>query len=478
MIYATGLAGLLWSGSLQAQNEIDALRYTQIGFGGTARYCAMGGAFGAIGADMSVLAVNPAGLGMYRRSEFNFTPNFFSRTTSSTYNGTLSDDSRYGMNFNSFGFVFAGKTDNATEDGWQTAGFGIAYNRQQNFQSNMAMRGESNTSMMDSWKVSAGGSSPSQLDGFNEGMAYQVWLLNPIPGDSLHYSDTIPDGDLLLQKKSVETRGGMGEWDFSFGGNYANKLYLGGTIGVPQVRYEETTTYSEQEVNDTTSTFDYLEHRTSLETRGSGVNFKFGFIFRPVDWVRVGGAFHSPTIIRLSDAYNATMISQIGGVVRENSSPSGSFNYSVVTPMRAIGSIAFIIGKQGVVSADYEFVDYSDARLRARPQVFFDQNDAIRLKYTAAGNLRIGAEYRLQPVSLRAGFALYGNPYAAGITNEDTRMSFSGGIGYRDPDDRFYVDGAFVRTMWKENYYFYDDANAVNNESGVTNIMVTVGFRY
>lgn len=478
MIYATGLAGLMWTGTLQAQNEIDALRYSQISFGGTARYSAMGGAFGAVGADMSTFATNPAGIGFYRRSELNFTPNFFGRTTTSTYNGTTSDNSRYGLNFNNFGFVMAGKADNATEDGWQTVGFGIAYNHQQSFQNNFSMRGESTSSMMDAWAKSAGGYSPSNLDVFSEWQAYQCYLLNPLPGDSLHYSDTIPDGDLLLQKKDIETRGSMGEWDFTMGGNYANKLYIGGSIGVPRLRYEESSTYSETEVNDTTSVFDYYEYNSYLETRGSGINFKFGVIFRPTDWVRLGAAFHSPTFLRLTDTYSSNMLSKLGANNFSAESPSGNFNYTIVTPLRAIGSIAFVIGKKGIVSADYEFVDYSDARLRARPQVFFDQNDAIRLKYTAAGNLRVGAEYRIQPISLRAGFALYGNPYATGITNEDIRTSFSGGIGYRDPDDRFYVDGAFVRTMWTENYYFYEGANAVSNKTGATNVMVTVGFRY
>lgn len=478
LTYAASIAGLLWCGSASAQNEVDALRYSQISFGGTARYCAMGGAFGAVGGDMSVLSTNPAGIGLYRRSEFAFTPNFFARTTTSTYNGKTADDSRYNMGFNNFGFVFAGKADNATEDGWQTLALGISYNRQQSFQSNMSMTGTDTLSMMDDWAKSAGGYYPSQLDGFGEGMAYQTWLLNPVPGDSSHYTDTIPNGDELLQKKSIETRGSLGEWDFTFGGNYANKLYLGGSIGVPQVRYEETSNYSETEVNDTMSTFDYYEYRQSLETRGSGFNFKFGFIFKPMDWVRIGGAFHSPTVLRLSDNYNASMTSKLGGVTRSYDSPSGAFNYSIVTPMRAIGSIAFILDKKAVVSADYEFVDYSDARLRSTPQQFFDQNDAIRLKYTTASNLRVGMEYRLQPISLRAGYAMYGNPYAAGITNKDVRTSVSGGIGYRDKDDRFYVDAAFVRTMWTENYYLFSGANAVKNETGITNVMLTVGFRY
>jgi len=478
LLYAATLSGSLAGLPLAAQNEIDALRYSQITFGGTARYNAMGGAFVAVGADFSTFAMNPAGIGLYRRSEFTVTPNFFSRSVSSSYNGTMSEDSRYNMSFQNFGFVFAGPVDNPREDGWQTAGLAIGYNRQQSFQSNMLMTGTSSTSILDAWRESANGYYSDELDGFNEGLAFNTWLLDTLPNDPTFYTDTIPDGTELIQRKSVETRGGMGEWNFAFGGNYADKLYIGASIGVPQVRYEESTVYSETPVNDTAQNFQYLEHRQSLETRGSGINFKFGFIFRPMDWIRIGGAFHTPTVLRLSDSYSSGMVAKLGSDNWDASSPSGSFNYTITTPMRAMGGLAFIVGKQGMFSVDYEFVDYSDARLRARPQVFSNQNDAIRAKYTAASNIRIGGEWRLLPISLRAGFALYGNPYAAGITNEDVRTSISGGIGYRDAEDRFFVDAACVRTMWSENYYFYEGANAVKNETGITNLMLTVGFRY
>lgn len=471
------IAGLSGIYTASAQNEIDALRYSQISFGGTARYNAMGGAFGAVGADISTLASNPAGIGFFRRSELTFTPNFYGRTTTSTYNGQGAEDSRFGLQFQNFGLVFAGKPDNATEDGWQNIGLGIGYNRQQNFNSNQLMTGKNVGSMLDAWRESAAGFSIDELDGFNEGLAFQTWLMDTINGGTT-YSDTIPDGLELLQRRSTETRGGMGEWDFTLGGNYANKVYVGATLGIPQIRYEEYNAYSETAVNDTAANFKYFEHNTSLETRGSGINFKFGLIYRPVDWLRVGAAFHSPTMLRLSDTYSADMVAKLGNDNHSYASPAGSYNYRIVTPMRAMGSVAFIIGKQGIISADYEFVDYSDARLRSSPQVFFDQNDAIRQKYTSAGNLRIGGEYRLQPFSFRAGFGMYGNPYATGITNEDIRTSISGGVGYRDPEDRFYFDMAFVQTTWSENYYFYSGANAVKNESKITNVMATAGFRF
>ncbi len=463
-----------------AQNEQDALRYSRIGFGGTARYSSMAGAFGAVGPDLSVLSTNPAGLGWYTKNEMAFTPSFYNNNITSTYNDSISSDSRFNLRFDNVGFVFAGKTENSEEEGWQAVGMGFSYNRYSTFQANYNMAGRSTTSLLDSWRETAEGTGPANLDIFNEGLGYQVYLLENTNGDSTQYRDTIPDGDLLRQNKTVRTRGGMGEWVFGIGGNYSNKFYIGGSIGLPQVKYEELATYTEREVADTTSDFDYLEFNQSLFVKGRGFNFKFGIIYRPIDQVRIGFAFHSPTYLKLADTYGANMGSVIGGVSRTYEAPTGNFNYTIRTPLRMIGSLAVIFGKTGMISADYELVDYSEASLRSSSYQFTDANNAIQTKYKAASNIRVGGEVRLLPIIFRAGFALYGSPYADGVDNSATRLYITGGVGYRDPGDKFFVDLGVVTTSEKSNYYFYDQSlvNPVQNVSRVVNVVVTCGFRY
>jgi hypothetical protein len=440
----------------------------------------MAGAFGAVGPDMSVLSINPAGLGWYTKNEMTFTPSFYNNTINSEYNGTMSSDSRFNIRFDNFGFVFASKTENTSETGWQAVGMGITYNRYASFQSNYTMTGDATTSLMDSWKRTASGTSPSNLDAFNEGLAWNTYLLENINGDSTQYRDTVPDGDLLHQNKTVSMRGGMGEWIFGIGGNYSNKFYIGGSVGIPQVKYEELDTYTEKEAVDSTSDFDYLEFNQSLYTKGRGFNFKFGIIYRPIDMVRVGFAFHSPTFLRLADTYGASMGSVLGGVARTDEAPTGNFNYSIRTPLRMIGSVALIFGKMGLLSADFEVVDYSEAHLSAATYQFTTANTAIQSKYKSATNVRIGGELRLLPVIFRGGFALYGSPYAQGVDNSATRLYITGGVGYRDPDDQFFVDLGVVTTSEKSNYYFYDQAlvNPVHNVSKVVNVVFTCGFRY
>jgi hypothetical protein len=440
----------------------------------------MAGAFGAVGPDMSVLSTNPAGLGWYTKNEMTFTPSFYNNTINSNYNGTMSTDSRFNLRFDNFGFVFASKTDNSSETGWQSVGMGIAYNRYASYQANYNMTGESNTSLLDSWKQTASGSGPANLDAFNEGLAWNTYLLENVNGDSTQYRDTIPDGDLLRQSKTVTMRGGMGEWVFGIGGNYSNKFYIGGSVGIPQIKYEELNTYTEKEVVDSTSDFDYLEFQQSLFTKGRGFNFKFGIIYRPIDMVRVGFAFHSPTFLRLSDSYGASMGSVIGGTSRTDEAPTGNFNYSIRTPLRMIGSVAVIFGKMGLLSADLEIIDYSEAHLSSSTYQFTEANTAVQSKYKSATNVRIGGELRLLPVIFRGGFALYGSPYAAGVDNTATRLYITGGVGYRDPDDQFFVDLGIVTTNEKSNYYFYDQTlvNPVHNVSKVVNVVFTCGFRY
>lgn len=462
-----------------SQNEQDVLRYSRIGFGGSTRFVSMGGAFGALGGDVSTMSTNPAGIAVFRKSDFTFTPSFYNMTVNSTYNDTSSSDQRFNMKVDEFGFVVATRPEMRTDHGWQMLAMGISYNRTNSFQANLMMTGTSNTSLLDSWTRSAAGTGPSSLDYFNEGAAWETYLIDPYM-DTTHYIDRIPDGDSLRQFKQVEMRGGMGEWTFGGGANYDNRLYIGASIGIPTVKYEETTFYTEEEVYDTVSNFDYLEFQQYLETKGRGINFKAGVIFRATDWLRVGLAFASPTNLKLSDTYFSKMKSILGDTLRAYDSPTGNYNYTIRTPMRVTGSVAFVVGKFALISAEYEMVDYSDGKLKSTDYNFFDENAQVRMKYKAASNIRAGIEMKFVPFSIRAGMGYYGSPYQPSVNNEVARLFITGGVGYRDPEDVFYVDLGFVSQRYTENYFFYDQslAKPVENKWKSINILVTVGLRF
>jgi len=472
---------LLACAAIHAQNEQDVLRYSRTGFGGSARYSSMGGAYGALGGDLSIMSGNPAGLGVYRKSEFSFTPSFFNQKVESTYGDTSSSDQRFNMKVDQFGFVIASKPDNRTDHGWQYMSMAINYSRTNAFQSNALMTGVANSSLMDSWIRSASGTGPSQLDPFNEGLAWNSYMIDPVSWtDTTHYIDRIPDSTQIRQLKSVEIRGGMGEWTFGAAGNYDNRIYVGASVGIPTVNYEEQSIYTEKEVVDSLSNFDYFSFDQYLQTKGRGINFKAGVIFRPYDFLRLGVAFHSPSSLKLSDSYFSKMTSILGDTVRYAESPTGSYRYSIRTPMRVIGSVAFVAMKIAVISFDYELVDYSDGRLKSEDYAYFDENAAVRAKYKSASNLRGGIEFRMLPFSFRAGFAYYGSPYQETVNNEVSRLYITGGAGYRDPKDVYYVDIGFISQRYTENYYFYDQSlvDPVENQWKSLNIMITIGLRF
>jgi len=489
--------------TLSAQNEMDALRYSRTTFGGTARYMALGGAFGALGADASTFSTNPAGIGLYSESEISFTPSVHYSKVNSEYNGTTLHDNKYNFNISNVGAVLSYNSFGEDNSGCFGFNFGFGMNRLANFNYNYQIEGlNTNNSILSVFVDRANGSIPEELNTFDTRLAFDAYLIDTIRGTNSLYLSAVPKGG-IVQSKSISTRGAMNEMYFTFGGNYDDKLYIGGTFGIPFIRYTEASSHTETNFTDTLYTASnpvyYLRDFTidnNLTTSGAGFNFKFGLIYRPVDFVRIGIAVHTPTFLTLSDNYNTVITANFYGSQDSfppykpdgrtwsppiQESPNGTFDYQLVTPFRAIGSVAFIIAKMGLISADYEFVDYSDADLNSTSYTFSQENILIKNSYTAASNIRIGTEWRLSIFALRAGYALYGNPYKAEINNA-TLSSYSGGIGIRDED--FFIDFTYVYTTGKEDYYLYrsnnfaKDVKPVKNTFLNQNYLITLGLKF
>ena len=467
-----------------AQNEVDVLRYSQLTFGGTARANSMAGAFGALGADFSGLSINPGGIGMYRRSELSFTPTIFSQSTSSTYNNVTGDNSKYNFNFGNAGITgtFLNHNLKDGEKGWVSGSIGFGYNRTNNFQNRINIEGaNAASSLLNVYLGQANGINFNKLDQFGSGLAFNTYLIDTISGgNGSNYYSPVPFGG-VYQKKSIETFGSMGETVFSFGGNYNNKLYVGATIGIPHIHYNEESDYSEKDHKDTIPGFKTFTLNQSVTTRGTGVNLKLGMIYRAADWVRFGLAYHSPSVYNMHDEYKYSMSSQFDNGNKYNQdTPSGSYDYSLTTPSRSIASVGFIIAKKAILSADYEFIDYSTARLHSTPNIFIDANTQVRKKYTQASNLRVGTEVRFDPFVVRFGYALYGNPYKENVNVNAARTSYTLGFGYREKD--YYIDFAYVMTTFKEDYYLYDptyvNLNPTHNTFKQSAFMATFGVKF
>jgi len=473
-----------------AQTPEDALRYSRISPMGSARFMAMGGAYGAIGADFSALSVNPAGIGLFRSSDFTITPVIMFNQTETRYFGDLSDDNKYHLGLANFGLVFTSNLSEGTrESGWRKLQFGFGYNRINNFNNRVFIQGfNNNSSLMTSYVHQADFTIPDNLDKFTTRLAYDAWLIWPM--DTLDY---IYDADAyfgkVLQEELITTSGSMNEWSFTLGSNYNDWLYLGASIGIPVIRYNYESNYREDDSDNQHPYFNYLTRREILETRGTGINFKFGAIARVNDWLRLGAAFHTPTFYsNMEDKWRHSMTSQLvfdnQSENRSAQSPRGRFEYELTTPMRAIGSATFIYQKSGLLSLEYEFTDHSDIRFNSASYKFASENRDIRNNYTATHNIRMGTEWRLNDIYFRGGYALFGSPYKSGI-NDGKGNQFSLGLGFRQQD--YYVDFAYVNSNFKEDRFMYplpvgDDYDFItpvaNQEFNRQLFMLTLGWRF
>lgn len=481
------LISILFSAALFAQNENDALRYSLLNYSGTARFAGMSGAYGAVGANFSSLSQNPAGIGLYRKSEFSITPVLSSNNTQATYyQGNMNSDARSTLYLANIGYVMSIKLNENNASHLKQIQFGFGMNRTAMFNNRILIENKSNeNSLLLNYFNETDPKNPDlgNLNDYGSGLAYDVHLLYQDLQDTADvWRVDLPSGSL---SQSVETRGGISETVLSAGTNFDDKLFLGITFGFPHINYQEESTYTEKDDNLQSPYVKSFNRTEYLNTKGTGFNFKVGFIYKPVDFIRIGGAFHTPTAYNsMNDSYGATMTAfydqpPLSGSTNtrfEASSPDGSYDYKITTPMRALGSVAVIIGQHGLLSADYEYIDYSTARLRASNYSFQDENNTIRSSYAAANNIRFGAEWKAGIYAFRGGYSLYGSPYKGeSTTGLGSRTGYSFGFGIQEKS--YFIDFSYNHMSSKDNYYIYGYAPASSNIYNNNSYSFTLGFR-
>jgi hypothetical protein len=463
-----------------SQNWDDALRYSQTFAGGTARSTAMGGAFGALGADFSSASQNPAGLGFYRTSEFTFSPEFNFNRVDAKYKGDLKEENKFSFNVNNLSYVMAFK--NKKEKGFIGGSFGIGYNKINNFNSNIYIEGVNNISSLADHFVETA-NYYSNLDPFSDGLFFDTYLIDSINGSYYKNPDMLLPGK---QRKTINRSGKMNEWDISAGFNISHMVYFGASLGIIPVYSDEKSIFDEYNESDPGSQyFSYTENRN---VRGNGYKAIIGIIFRPITMLRIGGAFHTPTVYKLNQSEEIYIKSQyynnfaITLPYDHGEIDHTSYDYQLITPLKLVGSLGISIGKVAIISADLEYIDYSSMRLRDGEDVynFADENQGIEDIYRDNFNLKTGAEVRLGTYYIRGGFGYYGSPYKSGEINEDAyRLSYGGGVGYRQ--EHFFIDMTLNYTNFKEVNNLYSvgaERNLVSLDNTTTRFITTIGFRF
>lgn len=460
-----------------AQTEIDALRYSRNDIVGTARFSAMAGAYGALGADFTTLSYNPAGIGFYQFNELTFTPSFGNMIATSYFGGGRNEDEKYHSNFSNFGYVVSSpKSGNE----WKRLNLAFGYNRTANYKKRIFISGENtNTSMIDNFVANAQGNTIGNLNSFTELLAWNTYLFDPLDTiDNGNYISKLNSSLSKKQEKVINSSGSAGEYVFSVGTSYEDRIYLGATIGMPSIDYYEKSTYTESEFADTTAHLQRFDYSEELTTTGRGFNLKLGVIARLNDWVRLGGAFHSSTYYDMEDEYSTAITAVWNDTLGTmyDPSPFGYFNYELKTPWKAIGSVAINIKKKGLITADIEIIDYASAKFNSDNYKFSNENAVINSLYTKATNIRLGGEMKYKPFRIRAGYALYGSPYKDNA--ELDRKSYTFGLGV--DKGHFMVDFAYVFSEGNDEHFMYssDLVDAANIITTSHNFLFTLGLRY
>jgi hypothetical protein len=485
------ILAMLGAQALSAQDYTDLLRYSQKFYQSDARSMGVGNAMGAIGADPISMSINPAGMGLYRKNEFSFGLGFAHPQASSTYLGNVSTDDKYNLNVGSIGLVISDlKYDETTprKDGWVAVNYGIAFNRTNSFNSNVSIEGQNNkNSILDAASQNAKGTSPASLDPFSlANLAYQSKLINT-NGDSSSYRPVQP-GRTTYQRDEISTKGAMNDIALSIAANYSNKIFLGGTLSIPTITYHYSRIYAEQHKNQSDS-IQSLEVDDIVNTSGVGITATFGVIVKPVEFLRLGVSAQLPSFYSMNDDYSKALTSSVtfsGTNPYTVSSPQGNFDYSIVTPFRYTLSAALIAGKSGFISADYEYVDYTSARVNSTFTGSYLINKDVQYYLQGGNNFRLGGEYRFDVWALRAGYNYYSSPYKSQFvpsTADESSQVLSFGAGYRSGN--FFADVAYqlyTKTYFYSPYYIVNSPSDGSGGSIVkdkrTNILATVGWRF
>jgi len=486
-----------------AQQATDALLLSQYFSGSTARSAGMGGAFGALGGDLSVLSANPAGLAVYRGSEFTFTPAINFTNTDAQLDYVTFNEKYTKFMINNIGYVYTWNFYNSKS--FQSMNFGIAYNRLSDFNGKAYIwNPNAGSSMLDGfvWNANYGNNGnplkPNQLDDFYEGLAYDTYGINDNdPSNPGYYWNAhIAAGDVYNQpmKRTMYTKGGIGEYAFSLGANLNHTLYLGTTLGIQDVYYEES--YFHEESPDFDD-FQYFNFSQDYTLSGVGLNFKAGLIFRPVQVLRLGVAIHTPTRYWLKPYLLTGMETQFGippsgekdtQFFQEIENDPSRERFNIVTPWRYQFSAATVLGNFGVVNVDMEYVNYSTCTVLPNSD-FGDATDYAAEAFKSNVNVKGGAEFRLGLMYVRGGIAYYGSPYKKDYLSEYNKsdqgmMSYSGGVGFRARS--FYMDAAYSYMKFPQRdpvlYQSFDYEGLFNVVSPMKTssgkVILTFGFKF
>lgn len=514
---AMALASVL---PVAAQETYEVAEVSTQDLNGTARYVGMGGAMEALGADLSTISTNPAGIGLFRRSHISASMGIITQGDVSSWGPA----NKTNVSFDQAGFVFSNRLSRNS-----FINFAFNYHKSRNFNQILAV-----TDRLD-W------ASQSKLtyDKFAQGVIKSSDDLTYSQVDVL-FHEALYDTNLILKDGSFNNdayrfdgdnydfhrgnKGYIGEYDLNISGNINDRVYLGVTVGIHAVHYRGNSDYFEnvrtspQEFSHRDPILSTLELEDSRDIDGTGYDVKFGAVIRPIESspFRFGLYINSPIFYDLRSV-NRTGLRLNGQYFADKNPRHDELKYEFRTPWKFGVSLGHTIGTNLALGATYEYSDYgaTDARIKRGESYdwYYDtyysnterdkaMNDHIKQTLKGVHTVKVGAEFKPMPImALRLGYnflsPMYkqdayrgvdvwslGNYYSSesDYVNWKATHRITAGVGFTF--DKFKVDMAYQYQTKKGQFLPFagsDDDNLPFDQEVKNNrqqVLLTLGYTF
>lgn len=406
---------------------------------GTARYVGMSGAMSAIGGDPSAVHDNPAGLGLYRRTEVLVT---FEEDIDKTWQVGVDNttNKRFLPMCPQASLVWSAPRYKDDEQGVLFNNFMFTYRRLQSYGRTMYGTAANSTSL---------GSILPTLD---------------IP--------FCADATSAVQTLLLKERGYVNEYAFNWAMNISNQWYVGAGFQIQSYLLSADATYEEQFNTWNTEGNRYFnKNTTTVLYSGTSCSLSAGLIYRPVRWLRFGLGLQTYSLGSLYTGTTGTLTAQTDSL-RNSYAPDQGFREASVStmPLHFSFSTAFQIGAYGLISLQYDL---------------FHQYKAAPMHSLRAGievipvlGLYINAGYACESEFRRADRVV---PMDATFDRQDTYYQFpkmahyaSVAVGYRGT--YMIVQAAYQYRLQRLNLYAHEAANPYDMHADTHRIVLTIGW--
>ena len=462
-----------------SQNADDVLRYSLTENYSNARITGLGGSFGALGGSSGGILINPASLAVFRTDELSFTLSSHNESIESTYLDNINTSDRDNFSIQNLSYV---KSLNIDSD-WNRLNMSITWNRNRDLNRQFYIQGyNEGNSMINDYFLQEAQNTPDSLLNYFDGTASAYWtdlidLIDADSGENQYFSNLSQPGQ--FQSLRVNESGYINELGFACSGAYKDFVFVGMSLNFLNIDYIRQTNYSEYDFENSNS-IESFSYNTDLHVTGEGTNFRIGTLIKPTNALRIGFSFHSKNYLSLYEEYTSDMqVDYSNGQAIDYFDPNldglrdiETEYYNINTPTKTISSIAWVFAKRGLITIDYESINYGSGKFQDRYR-FNNDNLKIMNELSKAKNIKAGLEWKFKNITIRSGYAILGSPFK-NDENNASREYLSAGVGLQS--GQYFVDLSMIQCVEESNYQ-YNNLSSSLNSTGTT-ILISCNYKF